>query len=241
MDWERFWEEYPRRFDDTEFRRQGGRTARGGVPTPAEELEVVLAEAVERLELGRSHRLLDLCCGNGYLTERLAAVAREVVGVDFSEPMLEIARRFHGGDASDGEGSVRYVQGSVLELDEVLGPPADVPPFDRVCMLESLHYFEPHQLGPMLAGIVDRTTPEAVVYLSGVTDAARKDNFFDTPERRAEHRRRKAEGTDVMGHWWRKDEIEGPAERLGMRCEFHPQNPALNTAHYRFDVVLRKG
>lgn len=37
--------------------------------------------------------LLDLCCGTGDIALRLAKAGAEVVGVDFSEPMLAVARR----------------------------------------------------------------------------------------------------------------------------------------------------
>lgn len=56
-------------------------------------------------------RLLDVCCGTGALTRLLAQkVPRgEVVGVDFSEPMLEIARRHPSQNA-------RYELADALQL-----------------------------------------------------------------------------------------------------------------------------
>jgi demethylmenaquinone methyltransferase / 2-methoxy-6-polyprenyl-1,4-benzoquinol methylase len=52
--------------------------------------------AADRAELGHGDRALDVCCGTGDLALALAPrVGREgtVVGCDFSEPMLELARR----------------------------------------------------------------------------------------------------------------------------------------------------
>lgn len=40
-----------------------------------------------------ARRALDICCGTGAGLEALAPHADELVGVDFSEPMLEVARR----------------------------------------------------------------------------------------------------------------------------------------------------
>lgn len=232
MDWHRFWEQYPQRFGADEFLRQVGRTANGGRPTPESELQRALAQVVDGLDLRPTDRLLDLCCGNGLLTRRLAEHVAQVVGVDFSEPMLEVARSSHGGER------VAYRQGSVLDLEAVFA--GEDPRFDKVCLLESLHYFQPEQLPPILRALCEITGPDAVFYFSGVTDAERKWAFFDTDERRAEHARRVAEGTDVMGHWWHREEIEAPAAALGLRCEFLDQDPALNTAHYRFDVRISR-
>jgi SAM-dependent methyltransferase len=229
MDWRRFWEEYPRKFGDTEFHKQVGRTANGGVPTPEWEVDLVVEATVRTLRLGHRDRLLDLCCGNGYLTSRLGRFVHEVVGMDFSESLLSIARRFHGGE------NIAYRQGSALELGAVLG---DLPPFDKVCIIESLHYFQPDQLAPILDALLGRTVEGATYFLSGVTDVDRKRNFYDTTERWREHERRQAAGTDIMGHWWHRDEIARTAEAVGLQCQFLPQQPGLSTAHYRFDVLI---
>lgn len=62
------------------------------------------------------HRALDVACGTGDLTECLAeAGAAEVVGVDFTEAMLEIARRKAGRLRPDRR--PRYALGDAMALD----------------------------------------------------------------------------------------------------------------------------
>jgi demethylmenaquinone methyltransferase/2-methoxy-6-polyprenyl-1,4-benzoquinol methylase len=72
--------------------------------------------AADRAELGPGDAALDVCCGTGDLAIELAArVGPEgtVVGCDFSEPMLELAR----GKAGDRELSqVRFEWADALEL-----------------------------------------------------------------------------------------------------------------------------
>ncbi|MFN2629826.1 MAG: class I SAM-dependent methyltransferase [Gaiellaceae bacterium] len=63
-------------------------------------------------------RVLDACCGTGDLAIAALPLAREVVGVDFSERMLERARR--------KAPSIRWLQGDVLAL------PFDDASFDAV-------------------------------------------------------------------------------------------------------------
>jgi trans-aconitate methyltransferase len=62
------------------------------------------APVVELLAPQASERILDLGCGDGALTIRLAAMGCDVVGVDSSAPQIEAARRL-GLDArvADGE------------------------------------------------------------------------------------------------------------------------------------------
>lgn len=73
--------------------------------------------AVRHAGLAPSDRVLDVACGTGDLTEAFArAGAAEVIGLDFTAEMLDIARdkapRRLGPDA----GRVRYLQGDAQQL-----------------------------------------------------------------------------------------------------------------------------
>ena len=229
INWRQYWEDFPLRFDESDFERQVGRTAHGGVPTPEAELSLVTEEIVDCLELSPRDRLLDLCCGNGLLSAKLATRCASVIGFDFSAPMIRIARKHHAPP------SVDYVEGSVLELDTVLDPP-----FDKVCMIESLAYFGPEHLGRILDGVSRVGTRQVTALFSGVLDADSMWSFFDTAERRAAYEKQKREGREIMGRWWERDEIASIAERHGYQATFTRQDARLNTAHYRFNVVMRR-
>ena len=91
------------------------------------------------LEVAREHvrpRVLDVGCGSGRVGEEiLAAGASEYVGIDFSEPMLELAgqRLAHFGERA------RLVQGNFLEHEFDR-------PFDVVIVLGVFDYTpEPHE------------------------------------------------------------------------------------------------
>lgn len=64
-------------------------------------------DVVELLEPQEDERILDLGCGTGHLTDRIADSCAEVVGLDHSEEMIETARstypthRFVHADARD--------------------------------------------------------------------------------------------------------------------------------------------
>jgi demethylmenaquinone methyltransferase/2-methoxy-6-polyprenyl-1,4-benzoquinol methylase len=82
--------------------------------------------AGERAELGRGESALDVCCGTGDLTLELArrvAPGGHVVGCDFSEPMLDLARE---KAASRGAPGVRFEWADALSL------PYDAGRFDAV-------------------------------------------------------------------------------------------------------------
>jgi demethylmenaquinone methyltransferase/2-methoxy-6-polyprenyl-1,4-benzoquinol methylase len=82
--------------------------------------------AADRAELRAGDAVLDVCCGTGDLAFELAgrvAPGGSVVGCDFSEPMLDLARQ----KAAD-----RGIDGVRFEWADALGLPYDAGRFDAV-------------------------------------------------------------------------------------------------------------
>jgi demethylmenaquinone methyltransferase/2-methoxy-6-polyprenyl-1,4-benzoquinol methylase len=82
--------------------------------------------AVDRAELRPGDSALDVCCGTGDLTLELAgrlSPGGHVVGCDFSEPMLDLAREKTAG---------REVPGVRFEWADALNLPYDAGRFDAV-------------------------------------------------------------------------------------------------------------
>jgi len=72
---------------------------------------------VTQAVLGPGQRALDACCGTGDVAFGLAARGAEVVGFDFSQPMLTVAaERAAKTPLPPGSGTVRFQQGDALDL-----------------------------------------------------------------------------------------------------------------------------
>ncbi len=88
------------------------------------------AEIVGRLSLPRGSRILDVPCGIGRITRRLAAAGYDVTGIDLSAPFIALAE----AEAVGPGGLVSYVRGDMRHL-PVSGP------FDAVvCWFTSFGY-----------------------------------------------------------------------------------------------------
>lgn len=72
--------------------------------------------------VGRGNRALDVCCGTGDIAELLAGTGAEVIGLDFTDEMLEVARH----RAAQSRLAIRYLNGDAMQL------PFDDASFDAV-------------------------------------------------------------------------------------------------------------
>jgi demethylmenaquinone methyltransferase/2-methoxy-6-polyprenyl-1,4-benzoquinol methylase len=96
--------------------------------------------AADRAEVGPGDSVLDVCCGTGDLSFELAkrvSPGGHVVGCDFSEPMLDLARE----KAADRGVPVRFEWADALEL------PYDEGRFDAVTVGFGVRNFADHERG----------------------------------------------------------------------------------------------
>lgn len=105
--------------------------------TPFRTPDPILARSLR--DLGVVERALDLCCGTGAASVRLLEHAHEVVGVDASQGMLEVARRVAP--------SARFVRADALSL------PAEIGRFDLVVSYGAFGHFLPRELETLVAQV----------------------------------------------------------------------------------------
>ncbi len=90
-------------------------------------------------------RVLDAGCGAGQMTAELAARGAEVVAIDISPSLVDIAEK----RLPDGlPGSVTFTSGDMLSTD--LGE------FDHVVAMDSMIYYEANDLGRALTDLSER-------------------------------------------------------------------------------------
>jgi len=86
--------------------------------------------------VGEGTRVLDVGCGHGRISNRLAILGAEVIGVDVVDRFLEEAEK----EAARGWVEVRYARGDMREL--VLAEPVDVV----VCWFATFGYYDDRDL-----------------------------------------------------------------------------------------------
>ncbi len=227
--WEDFWNSFPNRFGRIEFLRQVGKTFHGQ-PVSDKQFDLLVSDIVHKLDIQSSDRVLDLCCGNGLVTYAIAGRCQQVVGVDFSSPLIEIAREYHGA------ANISYHCMSVLDMNpENLHQTAS---FAKIYMYEALQHFQAQQLATLLERLLAVSNEKTVILLASIPHQKKLGRFYDTPDKQREYRKGKRNGALGLGTWWKQSTIRQVCSLYGFRCEFLPQPAELHTAHYRFDVRI---
>jgi cyclopropane fatty-acyl-phospholipid synthase-like methyltransferase len=226
--WQTWWNEVPAQIPESSVFEQVART-RSGEPTGEADITATAEAIVSALELSGREAVLDLCCGNGLLSRRIAAHCRKLIGVDYSYTLVARARKLHSGENID------YLLADVTRIDRTLLGQDD---FDAAYMAFSFQYFDHDMAALLFQRLRALAGTHFKLFLESIPDRERIFAFYDTPERHEEYRRRKAEGTEAVGHWWTRDALTALAESEHFRCELIEQDPQRTNAHYRFDALL---
>ena len=182
---------------------------------------------VSGLKICSSDIVVDMGCGNGLLTERIAAKVARIAGIDVSEGMIETGR------ANYAPPNCTYHLGDLAELETL--PVEGVGKAYSYGVLQHLSVGETHAL---LGALIGQIGYSMVFFAGGIPDRARLRNFYDTPERWAYYERRMAEGTEQIGHWWERDELVALCSEFALTCTPVDQPKSLYTSHYRFDAKI---
>lgn len=119
------------------------------VGRPTATLDEMVLSISARLEIGQRSQVLDVCCGNGLVTNKVAASCASIIGVDISGEMLKKGREA----AKDLRVlNIRYLQGYSASL-----PFAD-DTFDASYCLSSFQTFPSYNYAAKVLGELLRVT-----------------------------------------------------------------------------------
>lgn len=211
-----------------EMLKQVGKTVNGD-PITEEQFQSIVDSIVTALELKETDNVLDLCCGNGLITREIAKLCVWVVGIDKDREMIATAT-----SESDAD-NVLYTTYPAQDNWRL-----SWSKFARKAYIyEAMQYFNLPDFLKILNGL-SRLGTISTVFLGSIPDHDKRWHFYDTPDKRIATINRLMNGTEQIPEWWSLEDIRVIAELFGFVAERVEQNPILHTAHYRFDVLLRR-
>lgn len=229
--WHKFWTQYPKREGNLDLYQQVGKTV-GGKGISKSQTRVLVDDIVNKLYLEKNDRLLDLCCGNGLITERLADHVRETVGLDFSRPLIEQAQK-------NPKRKAKYWLHDVKQLDWFLVKQGKK--FTKILSYEALAFFTPNEVEKLFVDMRKISTDNTRVMLGSILDVSCKLKFFNTRRRKLNYLKAVLMGKELgLGRWWNLEDLLQIANSNGFIGKVRTQAKTLHTSHYRKDILLIK-
>ncbi len=200
-----------------------------GTPVDEAQIRLIVDAVVAGLALEPNDLLLDLCCGNGALSECFFERCLGGLGVDFAENQIAIAR------ANFERPPERcYVVDDVVDFVATSG---DTTRFTKVLCYGSFAYLPADDARALLTHVRTRYPNARRIYVGNVPDRALVRKFFDAnayvPGIEDEH-------DSTIGRWYDENEFRALASASGWQPAFHRMPPDFYSAAYRYDVILTR-
>ena len=224
--WKTYWDRHVEQVSSDDPFRQVERTL-NKQPLNETLFLKMAAYIIEKLELQHDHQVLDLCCGNGLFSVAIAQRCQSVVGVDFSEKLIEDLRKR----------APKNVTAMVCDALEVQFQPAS---FHRVLFAAALQHFSQAQVIRLLKELARWLKPSGILLITDILDAQRMWRFYDSPEREGVYFQNTMTETPILGTWFDRLWLEKLARHAGFsQAQAVDQPGEYWYAHYRFDLLCR--
>ena len=227
MNWQQFWDKQANLYQKPH--KQVARTGTHLKDSTALTISIC-DHIVQLLDLKSTESLLDVCCGNGILTHRLAQFCRSITAVDISAEQLKIAKKKYS------ENNITYLQANAMELTHHLKAS-----FDKINLYFSFQYLDSYKKGAIaIAEMLKLLKPDGIILLGDVPDREFLSVFYPDPKIRVKYYLSRLRGRDQMGKFWKQSELERIAIQNQCKVERLNQPPKLPYSHYRVDYLIRK-
>jgi SAM-dependent methyltransferase len=231
--WEKFWQEWHRKEVESEadLYYQVAKTI-NKEPIRKEIFDLINKNICEILTLNKNENLVEFCCGNGLCTFEFSKVAGQVVAVDYSQHLIETARKHKSAP------NIIYRLANICDFLDSFKSEFGFQP-RRYLMNDALAYFETADLERILKSIISISSPDFRFLIRGVPNDELKWNFYNTEERKQKYLDGVANGDFTnagMGRWWKPGEIEAVCSALQLKCTISNQVPPISD--YRMDILI---
>jgi ubiquinone/menaquinone biosynthesis C-methylase UbiE len=179
------------------------------------------------LDLHPDDTLLDVCCGNGLITRRLAKYCKQVVGVDFSKRLIASAQEY-----------IELKNLSFIEEDATrLASSLDLK-FDKILLYFSFQYLNTTQGALVISEMKALLKPGGIILIGDIPDQKKFWVYYDSFLKRAFYFKQWLLRKPKMGKFWSLREIDQLAQQNNLKGEYLSQNTDLPHSHYRFDYLM---
>jgi hypothetical protein len=220
------YESHARSCDPNDFQGQVMRNPYGK-SVGADQIAMIVDAIGEGLAIRADDVLLDLCCGNGAITDPVFARCRGGLGVDFTPYLIEVAKRNF-----ERSPDRLYLQADALGFVETTD---DTKRFTKAFCYGAFQCLPESTAFGVLAGLRRRFPNLQRMFIGNLPDLDLVGKFFDQDIPSLDELKRH---DTVFGIWRTEQEMAKLASECGWGTEFSRMPSAFYAAHYRFDAAL---
>lgn len=207
--------------------KQVGKTV-NGQDVGEEQISLLINSIISALHLREDDCVLDLCCGNGLITSKVAKYCMAIVGVDFTDKLIHYAQQHFVTN------NTQYYVADInsLQVEFFSG-------ITKIYMYEAIQHFSLEDFERLLDTIC-KSSHVTTFFVGAVPDIDKFDQFYDTEEKRAFHHASEKSGHPHIGKWWSQSELCDMVERNGLTATILPQRQDMYCSHFRFDCKIQR-
>jgi ubiquinone/menaquinone biosynthesis C-methylase UbiE len=227
MNWQEIWTQFATRTDDA--MEQVGRTV-NFVPMSEVLVAEIVGDIVEKTNMQMGDNVLDICCGNGILTQKIAHYCTKIIGIDREKLLIERAERDFGGE------NISYWVGDALDVEKFVNQQ-----FEVIILYFSFQYFDTIEKGEkMIAAMLSLLKPNGCILIGDVPNRDKISVLYPKRLHRFRYWISCYTGKNAMGKFWKYEEITTICKKHHAKVQICPQKASLPYSHYRTDFLIRK-
>ncbi len=222
MNWKRYW---------NEIAKLNANSSAGQVQRDEQENTLITVNYIcKQLDIKKTDIVLDVCCGNGMITLEVAKRCTEIIGIDHSEELLNIANQ------NNSKINCSFHLTSALELKKAV----DEQLFDKIYLQFSFQYFDKKNQGFLvIKEMLACLKPEGKIFIGDITNHSKLDVFFESKSKRMHYYYSSFRGVNSMGKFWKTSELEKICKKLEVNGTYLEQPKELPYSYYRFDFLIK--
>lgn len=226
--WKDFWNKIAANNDD--LYKQVARTSKDNKPVNEEVLDLIAEHIKNKLDLKTTDILIDVCCGNGLITQRISSDCEKIIGIDISDILINNATKHCAGS------NIYYIEAEALGLSKYVDLKAD-----KILLYFSFQYFDSFRKGmAVIAEMLKVLKPGGKIFIGDIPNLEHLWEFYKTFKSRFYYLTGRLKGTNTMGKFWSCRELDEICKKYNVKGTYYEQPVHLPYDHYRFDYLIVK-
>lgn len=225
--WSKFWLEYTKSLDGKGAQEQVLRT-RNKASISEEQWQITVETIKRDLPAMPSDSLLDLCCGNGLLTEVYSPLVKEIISVDLSPQLVENLKNKNLKNVTGIASDIRKVNFSEGQ-------------FTKVLWYAGIQYLSEPDIVTQIKKIRTWLKPGGQLFIGDIPERTKMWDYFNSLERQELYFNSLEKNSPIIGTWVDRKWIENLILASGFSSvEARSQDPELIYSDFRFDIKAFK-